>query len=387
MMQDFEESDLYLSAFVISVYVLGYAVGPLIISPLSEVYGRVVMYHICNMVFLVFTCLCGICHHLGTLAVMRFFAGCGGSAAFALGPATVADLVSFEKRGGMYAVLGMAYNLGPAISPLVGSYLNAARGWRWIFWLTGILGGLCAVAACALSESYEPVLLRRKAQHLRKETGNTNLHSVLDINRPASNTQILVGAMLRPLRMLFLLPNVFLVSLLTAVGYGYVYLLYTTLPATFTAIYGWPSKNIGLAYLGAAVGNLLGMACGGPLSDFIVRRRAAKGDNRPENRLIPMMFFWPLVTIGLIMYGWTAQKEYHWIWPLFGTAIFGMGAMSAIVSIRPPLLTVASLTLTSPLVILWHLRRRRVHSPFCIRRSCYDSSKIPARRPCASVCE
>jgi multidrug resistance protein len=331
MMLDLREMNSYLSGFVVSVYVFGYAVGPLIISPLSEIYGRVPMYLICNVLFVVFTVLCGLAQNLSTLAVFRFFAGCGGSSAFALGPASVADMIPLKRRGAMIAVLGMAYNLGPAIAPTVGSYLNDAKGWRWIFWLTSILGGVCLIASFGLSETYEPVLIRRKAARLRKQTGNENLRSRLDSN--SSHRQILRSAMLRPLKLLFLAPNVLLVSFLTAVGYGYMYILYTTLPAIWTMSYTWKPKNIGLAYLGTAVGNLLGMVCGGLASDAIVKKRAAQGDTRPENRLLPMIFFWPLTTVGLIIYGWTAQKQYHWIIPLVGTAIFGMGSMSSLVRI------------------------------------------------------
>lgn len=103
MMADFSQVDIYLSSFVVSIYVLGYAIGPLIIGPLSELYGRLIMYHVCNVIFLVFTLLCGRCKDLRTLAVMRFFAGVGGASAFTLAPASVADMFSFERRGGMYA--------------------------------------------------------------------------------------------------------------------------------------------------------------------------------------------------------------------------------------------------------------------------------------------
>jgi multidrug resistance protein len=364
MMEDFEEIDIYLSAFVISIYVLGYAVGPLIIGPLSEVYGRLVMYHVCNVVFTVFTTLCGITKNLRMLAIMRFFAGCGGASAFTLGPATVSDLVPFERRGGMYAVLGIAYNLGPAVSPLVGSYVNDVLGWRWIFWLTEIMGGVCTVATFTLSETYELVLLRRKAQRLRKERHNPSLRSVLDTNGSMSSTRILAGAMLRPLRMLLLLPNVFFVSLLTAVGYGYMYILYTTLPTIFLSTYYWQSEKIGLAYLGTAIGNLLGMVCGGPLSDFIVKRHAARGDTRPENRLIPMIFFWPLVTAGFVVLGWTAENGSAWYWPLIGTMVFGMGAMSAIVGTYARKHHSHTDIVSA---ILRHLRRRCIYGALGIR--------------------
>ena len=34
---------------VVSIYILGFAVGPLLISPLSEIYGRYPVYVVCNV--------------------------------------------------------------------------------------------------------------------------------------------------------------------------------------------------------------------------------------------------------------------------------------------------------------------------------------------------
>jgi MFS family permease len=132
--------------------------------------------------------------------------------------------------------------------------------------------------------------------------------------------------------MLIFLPNVFCLSLITAVGYGYMYILYTTISTTFMLDYDWNRKTIGLVYLGSAAGNVLAMVIGGPASDYIVRTRAARGNTRPENRLLLMTVMWPLVTVGLILYGWSADFVLEWYYPMLGTAIFGMGSMSAIVS-------------------------------------------------------
>ena len=143
-----------------------------------------------------------------------------------------------EKRGGVIALIGLAYNLGPAISPTAGSYLNAAKGWRWIFYLTAILGGIGTVLSMlCLSETYEPVLLRRKAVRLRKETGNKNLQVRSDADIAEDKLEAFRSAMLMPLRMLFLSRPIFFTSLLTAIGYGYIYVLYTTLPTTFVETY------------------------------------------------------------------------------------------------------------------------------------------------------
>jgi len=339
IMLDFASTDAYLSAFVLSIYVLGYAFGPLLISPLSEQYGRLSLYHAGNILFTVCTLACGRANSLGMLAALRFLAGVGASNVFALAPSSLADLVAKKDRGQAMALIGMAYNLGPAISPTAGSYLNAAKGWRWVFYLTGILGGAgTLLSMICMSETYEPVLLRRKAARLREQTGNIKLRAKSDAGAAASKLKAFRNAMVMPFTMLFFSRPIFFTSLLTAVGYGYIYILYTTLPNTFLETYHWAPKRLGLAYLGTAVGNLIGMVGGSVVSDGLVKRRAREGDTRPEVRLIPMIFWWPLVSIGLFVYAWTAHNAVLSIVPLIGTAIFGAGAMSAIVSRFLPLL-------------------------------------------------
>ncbi|KAF2712769.1 MFS general substrate transporter [Pleomassaria siparia CBS 279.74] len=328
MTKEFDETDVYLSAFVVSSYVLGYAVGPLVVGPLSEVWGRVCMYHICNLAFVAFTCACALTHNLKTLAIVRFFAGCGGSSVWTLAPASVADMVQTKRRGPVLALIGLCYNLGPSVSPLIGSHVNVWLGWRWIFWLTAIMGGAATMASFAgLSETYAPMVLESKARRLRNRSGNQALRSGLE--SALSQRQILTNAMLRPLKML-ILPNVLLVSLLTAAGYGFLYILYTTFPTTFIALYSWEPRHVGYVYLGTAVGNILGLGLAAGLSEAIAKRRAANGDTKPENRLIPMIMFWPLVPTGLFIYAWSAQKSLHYMVPLVGTALFGAGTMSAI---------------------------------------------------------
>jgi multidrug resistance protein len=135
IMTDFSSTNAYLSAFVLSIYVLGYAFGPLLISPLSEQYGRLPLYHFCNILFTICTALCGRANSLDTLALLRFLAGVGGSSVFAIVPPSVGDMLVTEKRGGAMALIGLAYYLGQVMSPTAGSYLTDAKGWRWVFYL------------------------------------------------------------------------------------------------------------------------------------------------------------------------------------------------------------------------------------------------------------
>jgi len=80
VMKEFKSENVLLASFVVSVYVLGFAVGPMFLAPLSEIYGRLPVYHTCNVGFLAFTIACALATNLNMLIGFRFVAGCFGSA-------------------------------------------------------------------------------------------------------------------------------------------------------------------------------------------------------------------------------------------------------------------------------------------------------------------
>jgi hypothetical protein len=80
LMAEFNSDSLLLADFVVSVYVLGFAIGPLVLAPASELYGRAIIYHICNIGFIIFTVACAVSSDLSMLIAFRFFQGCFGSA-------------------------------------------------------------------------------------------------------------------------------------------------------------------------------------------------------------------------------------------------------------------------------------------------------------------
>lgn len=52
LMVEFKSDSSELASFCVSVYVLGFAAGPMIFAPLSELYGRPIIYHITNAGFI-----------------------------------------------------------------------------------------------------------------------------------------------------------------------------------------------------------------------------------------------------------------------------------------------------------------------------------------------
>ncbi|KKK23902.1 hypothetical protein P175DRAFT_0433997 [Aspergillus ochraceoroseus IBT 24754] len=327
VMGDFHSTDSMLASFVVSVYVLGYVVGPFIVAPLAELYGRVPVYHGCNVLFLVFTIACAVAQSLPQLIVFRLLAGVAGVCPLTIGSGTVADMIVAEKRAGFMAVWAMGPILGPIVGPVAGGFLAQAEGWRWVFWVIAITTAVIGIG-CLVSyrESYAPVLLERKAARLRKETGNPRLRSVYDHGRLPR--EVFTDAFTRPIKLLFLSPIVFLFSLFAAVSYGYLYLMFTTLTGIFESTYGFSPSLAGLAYLGFGVGSFIGLIISGIIGNKIAASHTARGIFRPESRLPPMVFGSWAIPIGLFWYGWSAYAKVHWIVPIIGTGVFAVGLMT-----------------------------------------------------------
>ncbi|KAB2570312.1 Efflux pump rdc3 [Lasiodiplodia theobromae] len=336
VLKTFHTTNNLVATFVVSVYILGFALGPLIIAPLSEMYGRVPLYWAGNCGFLIFTIACAVSDSLGMLIGFRFLAGCFGAVCLSLGAGTIADVMPVEKRGGAMAIFSMGPLLGPVIGPICGGFLVEAKGWRWVFWLLAMLGGTVTVACFIfLRETYAPTLLKHKAARLRKATGNAALRSKLDTGVP--HRALLMRAIIRPTKMLFLSPIVGLMSLYVAVAYGILYLLFTTFTFVFEGRYGFSSGTVGLTYIGIGIGMILGLAMVGKLSDATLRKvKASGGAMKPEHRL-PFLLTGPpaaCIPAGLLIYGWTTEYHKHWAIALFGTMLIGFGLLACMMCVQ-----------------------------------------------------
>ncbi|KAK3308171.1 major facilitator superfamily domain-containing protein [Chaetomium strumarium] len=340
VMQDFQTTSASFATFSVSIFVLGFACGPLVLAPLSELYGRVVVYHTTNVLFLAFTLLCGASRNEAMLLVFRFLSGFAGVATITIGSGTIADLMPREKRGKAVSIWSVGTILGPMVGPIIGGYVTEVAGWRWIFWVVSIAIGLITIFAfIVLRETYPAVLLERKAARLNEE--NNNYPSIRYRSKLASADttprELFKYSIMRPATMLTCCPVVTVMCTYVAVLYGILYLLFATYSFVFKDVYAFSTSAAGLVFLPGGVGTLLGLLYTAQWSDRTVRRRTAAGKTAtPEDRLalvitLPGALAFPL---GLFLYGWSVEGHLHWIVPQIGTAVTGFGSILIFVGIQ-----------------------------------------------------
>lgn len=205
----------------ISLFVLGFAVGPLFWAPLSELYGRRYVLIASATGLTAFTLGAAGSRNIWTLLILRFFGGCLGSAPFAVAGAVIADTFPAIIRGLASGLYCAAPFLGPILGPIVGGFLSEAAGWRWVEVLVACFSALFGIVCLiALPETYAPVLLNKRAARLSSITGRV-YRSKIEIEQgrkhPATVFKI---AICRPWVLLFREPIVMLLSVYLAIIYG-----------------------------------------------------------------------------------------------------------------------------------------------------------------------
>lgn len=109
--------------------------------------------------------------------------------------------------------------------------------------------------------------------------------------------------------------------------YGYLYLMFTSITEVFQEYYHFSTQTAGLVFLGLGIGSMIGLALFSATSDKHLRKMSEKEGQgmKPEYRLQALPIGAILMPIGFFIYGWTAQYRVHWIAPIIGTAIIGIG--------------------------------------------------------------
>ncbi|KAI1377607.1 caffeine resistance protein [Hypoxylon crocopeplum] len=315
------------SAMSLSIYLLATAFGPLVIGPLSEIYGRRVILHASNVWFLVWNVVCGFATTKGTLIAARFLAGFGASAIYALAGGVLGDIWRPEQRGRSLGVYLLIPLLGAAVGPIIGGFMAARTTWRWMFWSTSIFQAVMIIVSFfSFDESYGALILRQRAKRLREETHNDQYYTQserLDASR--STTAVLTRTLTRPLRLLMFHPIIQISALLSGFNYGILYIVLSTFSELWIFQYQQSVEISGLHYIACSLGELAASQLGGPLMDYYYKRRQGRNIT-PESR-IPLMLPGTIVGwLGALMYGWTAEYRLHWLVVDVGVFImlFGM---------------------------------------------------------------
>lgn len=314
----------------LSLYVVAYGVGDLLFSPITEIpaVGRNPVYYLTFIVYWALSFGPPCVRDFGGLLALRFWLGFFGSPALANGGATIGDMFSL-----IYIPYGLSWWVfsawcGPALGPLLGGFAAMAKGWTWPMWeVVWMSSPVLLLLLLFMPETSADNILMRRAQRLRKLTGDTRLRSQGEIKQlNLSAKEVLFSALVRPVEITFKDPSIFFVNLYTGYFYGVFYTFFEVFPLVFPPLYGFNLGQTGLAFLSCLIGVIAGiLAYFAYLYFYMVPDNLKNGFREQEHRLVPAMIGSLLLPTGLFIFAWTANPSIHWAVPLVGVSIFCFG--------------------------------------------------------------
>lgn len=316
----------------VSLYILGFATGPLIWAPFSELKGRRIPFTLSMFGFSVFCFATAVAKDLQTIFICRFFAGFFGACSLTLSGAVCSDMLSPKTYTVGMVGFCVAVFMGPLLAPVIGGFtiMNEHLGWRWTHYIAGILGAISfASMLFFLDESYAPVILTTKANRLRHETQNWAIHAKheeLEMHLSA----IFHNFLMTPLKMLALDPIILCMCIFGSFVYGLLYLFLTAYPIIFQQTYGMNPGVGGLPFLAVIVGqHLAGLAMYLQQPSLGRKIKANNGQLIPEWLLLPAIPGSAAFSAGLFWLGWSGYRhDIHWIVPTLSGLLTGFGLIT-----------------------------------------------------------
>ncbi|KAE8356019.1 major facilitator superfamily domain-containing protein [Aspergillus coremiiformis] len=314
-----------------TLFVLGFASGPLIWAPSSELIGRRWPLTVGMFGVALFSLASAVAKDIQTVIICRFWAGLFGASQLSVVPAVLSDLFNNTHRGPAITVYSLAVFVGPFSGPFVGGFISSSYlGWRWTLYIPAFMAfAVATLMVLFVKETYAPCILISKAEALRQQTSNWGIHAKQEKVK-VDFRELIEKYFTRPLRLLATEPIILVVSMYMSFIYGLVYALLVAYPYVFETVHGMNSGEAGLTFFGLITGQVC--ATGFVLSQqsvYVQKLVANRNVPIPEWRLPPVILGAPVFTVGIFWFSWTAYNPtIHWMVPTASGVLIGFGILS-----------------------------------------------------------
>jgi DHA1 family bicyclomycin/chloramphenicol resistance-like MFS transporter len=295
------------AGLMMSLFMLGFAVAPLVYGPASDRYGRKPVVVFACTLFIVAGIGCALARSLPTLLMWRVVQGAGAGASMTIALAIVRDLFEGQAARTKLSYVAIATMIVPMIAPTAGAALLALGGWRLIH---AALAGVGLLLLLAMVLGF--------AESARLDPANRLVPSVVARNY--------LRVLMHPLCLGYILVN--------AAAFGALFAYVSGSPLFLINIVGLRPEQYGLVFAATSLGIMAGA--------FLNSRLSARGVS-PDYPLMAGLVLAAVSTtvlLAMTLAGWMPLAV---IIPLLvlGTLAFGLIAPNAMQGAMQPLPQIA----------------------------------------------
>ncbi|KAK5720470.1 hypothetical protein LTR17_014946 [Elasticomyces elasticus] len=310
------------ASYCTTVFILFGGILSMFTIPFANVYGRRICYIAGTIVGAVGAFVSAAAPTYGGVITGRVLNGIGGSVPLGLGAATICDIFTQGERGTFLGLYTLAVTNGPHIAPIAGGYIAERLGWRYNFWIPGIIQ--TAMLVVLIFTLPETLFSRRDCSTLGIKTYAQKLLFHGKVLQRKVRPRDFGGSLRMAQYAAVLLPSIWF---MTASTYGSA-IFAVTGSYIGASVFDFNLEQTGL-FMGVplTIGCMIGEATAGWVSDWIINvyARRHNGYRKPEVRL----YLLPLTTvlaIGTATFGYCIQARKHWIYASVCMAVSGLGS-------------------------------------------------------------
>lgn len=317
-----------LATLPLTLYVIGYGVGPLCFSPITEHYsiGRTSVYIITLFIFTALQIPIALSENITSLSILRLLSGVFASPALATGAASVCDIILVPYMPVVFGIWAVCSLCGPSLGPLIGSLFVYYYGWRWTFLFMLILSSCSLLIFCFfLPETYPPTLMYRRLKRIERLTGEKlDYDCIFGISKKKSIYEIIIEYIWRPIEITLSEPAVFFINLYLALVYSVLYLWFEAFPLVFEKIYHFNLVQEGACFSSILIGIIIGSAAYSTYIYFFFTQKFHRDEEVTPEVFLPMAIVGAIfLPCGLFIFGWCSTANVHWVVCLFGAVLAG----------------------------------------------------------------
>ncbi|KAI1781522.1 major facilitator superfamily domain-containing protein [Hypoxylon cercidicola] len=294
-----------------ALYILLMGLSPMLWGPLSQVIGRRMITLVTATAFVIFSIATALVPEIVSFFVARILTAIAGTSLTLAGSAVISDIYRPVERGTATGWLLSGMLVGPAFGPFISGVIVTFVSWRNIFWLQTALAGVALIGVYFILPE---TIFHRKLDDLEGYSAKKKALHIMHMINP--------WKVLR----LWQYPNVVFTGLASSALLWNMYGLLAPIRYVLNPRYGLETPlQGGLFYLSPGLGYVIGTFLGGRYADYTVKKYIKKrGVRIPEDRLISAVPFMLVISVCILIYGWTVEMAVGGI-PLTVIVMFVQG--------------------------------------------------------------